>query len=230
MGIFILPSLLFYHLLFPIPSILFYLSLPSRDPVALNIGRHLYSDPGSIVKMFQHVMALWLLESPPGTLLQGPRVRPAVRVKKSRTFSQPCDRKCKLFMRLCWVGFQYDTGYCDHLVLNDACSYHYVSGQILFTFIFSSEKKKYYGDLFFSVTPQIIHYINLLNKPGQSVQTEVLCFPHPGDVALKLNFIDTSVISGQDNQKPRLSNFQKVASRSGHKLCGFSLPLIWMLL
>lgn len=42
----------------PIPSVLFYLFLPSRGPVALNIGRHLYSDPGSIVKVFQHMMAL----------------------------------------------------------------------------------------------------------------------------------------------------------------------------
>lgn len=59
-GIFILPSLLPSPLLFHIyhSSILFYLSLPGRDPVSLNIRRHLHSDPGSIVKVFQHMMTL----------------------------------------------------------------------------------------------------------------------------------------------------------------------------
>lgn len=175
MGIFILPSLFFYHLLFPIPSILFYLFLPSRDPVALNIGRHLYSDPGSIVKVFQHMMALWLLESPPGTLLQGPRVGPAVRVKKSRTFSQPCDRKCKLYhenllsrasmwQRILWPSCV------EWRLFIPLCVLEYT------VYIYFLIWKKNYWKLFLSVTPLLIHDINLWNKLGKRDRTEVLCF------------------------------------------------------
>lgn len=77
-------------------------------------------------------------------------------------------------------------------------------------------KKKKHATLFFSVTPRGL-------EPKCSIST-------PSDVALELNFTDTSLISGQDNQKSGPWNTQKAASRSRHKLCGFSPPLIWTLL
>lgn len=64
-------------------------SLPRGDPVALDGGRHLYRDACAIVEVLEHVMALRFLESPPGTLLQGPRMRSAVWVQEGRTLSQP---------------------------------------------------------------------------------------------------------------------------------------------
>lgn len=36
---------------------------------------------------------------------------------------------------------------------------------------------------------------------GEKGLNQSVAFPHSGDGALNLNFIDTSVISGQDNQK-----------------------------
>lgn len=66
--------------------------------------------------------------------------------------------------------------------------------------------------LFFSVAPQ-----------GLELKCSISI---PSDVALELNFTDTSLISGQDSQKSGSWNSQKVASRSGHKLCGFSPLLI----
>lgn len=44
------------------------------------------------------------------------------------------------------------------------------------------------------------------------------CISTPSDVALELNFTDTSLISGQDNKKSGPWNSQKLVSRSGHKL------------
>lgn len=63
--------------------------LPSGHPVALDRWRHLHGDPGAIVEMFEHVMALGFLESPPGTFLYGPGMGSAVWMKESRALSQP---------------------------------------------------------------------------------------------------------------------------------------------
>lgn len=58
--------------------------------MALHVGRHLHGDPGSIMKVLQHVLALGVFDGPAESLLQGEVAGAAIRVVNRGTFSPNC--------------------------------------------------------------------------------------------------------------------------------------------
>lgn len=64
--------------------------LPGRHPVSLHVWRHLHSDPGSIVEVLQHVVALRVFDHPAEGFLQGEPARSSVRVVEGGSLSPAC--------------------------------------------------------------------------------------------------------------------------------------------
>lgn len=58
--------------------------------------RHLHGDPGSIVEVFQHVLALGVFEQRTGAVLQGGSSGLAVRVAVKGSFSPACGDETRM--------------------------------------------------------------------------------------------------------------------------------------
>lgn len=55
--------------------------------------RHLHGDPGSVVEVFQHVLALGVFEQRTDFILQRVSTGPAIRVMVKGSFSPACGRE-----------------------------------------------------------------------------------------------------------------------------------------
>lgn len=62
--------------------------------------RHLHGDPGSVVEVFQHVLALGVFEQRTGVVLQGGSTGPAVRVVMKGSFSPACGDETRRYHSL----------------------------------------------------------------------------------------------------------------------------------
>lgn len=64
--------------------------LPGGHPVTLYHRRHLHGDTGSVVEVFQHVLALGVFEQRTNIILQRVSTGPTIRVMVKGSFSPAC--------------------------------------------------------------------------------------------------------------------------------------------
>lgn len=68
---------------------------PGGHPVTLYVWRHLHCDAGSVVEVFQHVVALGIFHQASKGFLHGERAGAAVGVVKRGSFSPACEENGK---------------------------------------------------------------------------------------------------------------------------------------